>query len=467
MARIVYIANSIVSELNRGFGLSHRLTEAGHEVIYLSPYDVGERIEAQGFRFIRLESELQTRARMREEMNPFLPIRSIRSLQKSIRIARKNRQSLLRKQEISECVKQLNPDLLIVNIEIHYAVLTAISLRIPTLLVINWFSIFRRPGLPPMHTKLQPAETIVARFRIWYHWTILLLGRRLKFATRHLSMKYWKRKQLPISLGTNHRDDLVTVAKQLGVSCSRETDQNQWLAPHVYPHLPVISFNAKEMDFPHDNSGTNMQYVGPLFKLRSLTPPLDDEHQTRLNSFYETARSNDRALIYCSLGTFWTADQRLLTRVIEVVRRRSDWSLIVGLGGTFDHKDLPDCPDNALVLNYAPQLQVLKHCNVAITHGGISTINECVYRDVPMLVYSTGHIDQDGCAARIEFHKLGIVGNAQRDTSGDIESNLEKLLGNHEIAANVTAMKQVLSKYEKSDAALRSIENLLHQERVD
>lgn len=48
--KIVYITNGMASTLNSSLELSRRLTDAGHEVIYLSQADVGPRVQAAGYR---------------------------------------------------------------------------------------------------------------------------------------------------------------------------------------------------------------------------------------------------------------------------------------------------------------------------------------------------------------------------------------------------------------------------------
>ena len=54
MARIVYITNGMVSTLNASLELSRQLTDAGHEIIYLSHADISARAAAGGYRFVRV-----------------------------------------------------------------------------------------------------------------------------------------------------------------------------------------------------------------------------------------------------------------------------------------------------------------------------------------------------------------------------------------------------------------------------
>jgi MGT family glycosyltransferase len=168
-----------------------------------------------------------------------------------------------------------------------------------------------------------------------------------------------------------------------------------------------------------------------------------------------------RPLLYCSLGSHWSVDQGFLRKVLDVFVRRPGWDLVLGLGSKLDPEAMGPVPENALVLSWAPQLEILAVADGAITHGGITTINECIAYSVPMLVYSTEHVDQNGCAARIEYHGLGVVGDKNGDSPHDIERNIERLLSDSTIRENVSAMNRRLTEVERSGVAVSTVESLV------
>ena len=43
--------------------------------------------------------------------------------------------------------------------------------------------------------------------------------------------------------------------------------------------------------------------------------------------------------------------------------------------------------DNVHIFTFVRQLQVLKHADVFITHGGLNSIREAVHTEVPMLLF--------------------------------------------------------------------------------
>ena len=151
----------------------------------------------------------------------------------------------------------------------------------------------------------------------------------------------------------------------------------------------------------------------------------------------------------------------MIQTVIDAVRNRPDWQLVVGLGGKSTAESFHDIPDNVLLLDYAPQLQVIQHADVAITHGGITSINEYIAGGLPILVCSTGHVDQDGCAARIRYHGLGLVADPDDWSQRSIESQLKQLLKDDEMKQRVNKMRETFLEYKRQGRAVQVIEHAL------
>jgi UDP:flavonoid glycosyltransferase YjiC (YdhE family) len=126
-----------------------------------------------------------------------------------------------------------------------------------------------------------------------------------------------------------------------------------------------------------------------------------------------------------------------------------------------DASELGKLPANVHVFASVPQLEVLQHVDVLITHGGIATINEAILYGVPMLVYSTGHVDQNGCAARVAYHGLGLVAHKRRETPETMVYKLEALIHDKTYRRNVAAMQTVFQRYREEKPAVTIIEDML------
>ena len=119
---------------------------------------------------------------------------------------------------------------------------------------------------------------------------------------------------------------------------------------------------------------------------------------------------------------------------------------------------LPKRPDNVLPLRWAPQLAVLAEADCAITHGGSSSVHECVASEVPMAVYSPGVLDQGGIAARVAYHGLGVMGSWNGGRPDSLEADILKLLDDREIRTNLRSMRKVFDRYRDEKVAEAIIE---------
>ncbi len=461
MAHIVFITNGMSSSLNSGFAMSRRLRNAGHDVTFVARQDFGEKITTQGEAFVGLEKDQRRAAQMSANPRPS-PTHAIAML-RWLRLRRHLRRESIESEELTSVIRQLKPDVLLIDVEMHAAVIATSQLEIPTLLTMIFFSIFRRPGLPPLSIAMEPGTTPWRRFKIQCAWWQVRMGAILQRVRRRLSRSGIGDYFRPVSYNTFAIAELRALARHHGFSLRSETDRTQWLRPHTYRHLPVVSYHPWELELPHDPLPI-VHYVGPMINADRVEPPLPVEMLRRWQAL-KTARANGkgspRPLIYCSLSSFWTADAGFLRRVLEVFVKRSDWDLVLGLGDKLTEADLAPVPDNALILNWAPQLEILAHADSFITHGGTTSISESAWFGVPMVVYSTNHFDHDGNSMRVRYHGLGVVAEKDTDHAKQIERNIEKTMSDPDIRRNVAAMRDLFRKYDRSTRAVELVESYI------
>ena len=464
MAHIVYLSNGFRSYVNASIGLCRQLANAGHSITYLCPEDVGPTVEAQGFRFIRLIKDREIESGPSgsaegkpESRGPF------GRLGNAVRNASRRRASL-RNDEIERTVAGLKPDVLLIDIEFHYAIIATSRLNIPTLLTTVWYAIFARPGIPPPNTSIIPGQTENWQKRIGDEWDrVRRESAELRAAATSIRSKLLDMLR-PIRYKTKRIGDLKPLAKRHGFSLAEQTDSEQWLRPFVYVKLPILRLCPRELEFPYDPPA-NVHYVGATAAVNRVEAALPAAEEEILQSFLQ-ARKDGARLVYCSLGTFWSADLEFLVRIIEVFRSRPDWRLVLGLGAKATAEDLGDLPRNVLALSWAPQFRILGFADAAITHGGVSSIAECLVLGVPMLVYSTGFIDQNGAAARVAYHRVGILGDKDADKPEQIEAKLEQTLSDEDIRRRISGMQRSLERYEKNRVAVSLIESIIAESRI-
>jgi UDP:flavonoid glycosyltransferase YjiC (YdhE family) len=226
----------------------------------------------------------------------------------------------------------------------------------------------------------------------------------------------------------------------------------------------MLSLNAAELDFPHEQMD-GFRYSGPLIDPRRIEgeQSSSEEDYKRLSGLLDRRSSGQcEALIYCSFGAWHRGDdRRFLKEVIEGVARQHSWDLILGLGNRVSSVDLGPVPPNVHLFEWAPQLEVLGRADVAIHHGGISSVNECVLARVPMVLYPFDFMDQPGNSARVEFHGLGEVGDRKTERGNDIALRVARVLDDPSYGRNLDEMAVSFERYLSANVAVAEVERYL------
>lgn len=181
---------------------------------------------------------------------------------------------------------------------------------------------------------------------------------------------------------------------------------------------PEFVLCPKTIDFPGSTRADKV-YVGSGIDPERVDDPFD----------WRSINKNQR-LLYCSLGTYsrhYPFSQRFFRILIDLLRSQTELQAIIQVGDSLKPEEFESLPPHILVVDTAPQLQILEHADLFITHGGFSSIREAVYFGVPMLVFPCW-LDQAGNSARVVFHGLGIRGDIKtidQSTLGDMLRNLQ------------------------------------------
>ena len=69
---------------------------------------------------------------------------------------------------------------------------------------------------------------------------------------------------------------------------------------------------------------------------------------------------------------------------------------------------MQDLPGRPLVVNYAPQIELLSRASMTITHAGMNTTQQSLYFGVPAVAIPLAH-DQPAIAARLARTGAGIM----------------------------------------------------------
>ena len=119
--------------------MSRRLRNAGHRVTFVAREDFGEKITAQGEAFVGLEQDRRRAAQMAANPRPS-PTRAIAML-RCLGLRRHLRRESIESEELTSVIRQLKPDVLLIDIEMPAAVIATSWLGIPTLLPMLFFDL--------------------------------------------------------------------------------------------------------------------------------------------------------------------------------------------------------------------------------------------------------------------------------------------------------------------------------------
>jgi UDP:flavonoid glycosyltransferase YjiC (YdhE family) len=129
--------------------------------------------------------------------------------------------------------------------------------------------------------------------------------------------------------------------------------------------------------------------------------------------------ATDRPLLYFAMGTLLTA-ARELPRLLATLAEELDVQLVMALR-------TEEALGKAIVVPWAPQIELLKHAGVFITHGGSNSVLEGLVAGVPMLVLGK-HLDLAIQAHFVEKSGAGIALDPDDLGRGRLGSALAALL---------------------------------------
>ena len=207
----------------------------------------------------------------------------------------------------------------------------------------------------------------------------------------------------------------------------------------------------QEFDFPGTQRKKNSYYVEASIDLARDDLPFPWE-----------AVDQHKPLVYCSFGSqshLIEGSKEFFQTIIDAVAARPDWQLILTVG-SLNVEDFHGITPNTLLVKNAPQLQVLKRASVMITHGGFNSVKECIFFDVPMIVFPVIR-DHPAIAARVVYHGLGITGDIRETSVDQIHNFIDRILEDTTFKARVAAMGKIFRENEAASPSVPVIEKAL------
>lgn len=112
-------------------------------------------------------------------------------------------------------------------------------------------------------------------------------------------------------------------------------------------------------------------------------------------------------MIYASLGSVQNTKHEIF-HCIAAACEKLDVQLVISHGGGMNPEAVQQLPGSPLVVEYAPQIEVISKARLTITHGGLNTVLDSLSNGVPLVAIPITY-EQPGTAARIKWTGTGEV----------------------------------------------------------
>src|SRR5260221_12792177 len=132
-------------------------------------------------------------------------------------------------------------------------------------------------------------------------------------------------------------------------------------------------------------------------------------------------------LIYASMGTILNGRVDVFRTIVAGLAKHKDLQLVLSIGDQLDPEQIGPVPNNAIIVERAPQLELLKQTSVCITHAGLNTVLESLAQGVPQVAIPVT-FDQPGVAARVAYNQTGVVTSLDKLTTDHLSTLLNEVL---------------------------------------
>jgi len=162
-----------------------------------------------------------------------------------------------------------------------------------------------------------------------------------------------------------------------------------------------------------------------------------------------------KQVIFISMGTIVNQQLELYQKCFTALKD-VDGKVVLSIGKNTTMEELGDIPDNFIVRHYVPQIDVLRHTNVFISHCGMNSISESLYFEVPLVMLPIVN-DQPMIARRVKELGAGVLLDFENLSSEDIKQAVHEVLEN---PIYQEKEKKIIQSFHKSGGRQRAADEV-------
>jgi MGT family glycosyltransferase len=222
--------------------------------------------------------------------------------------------------------------------------------------------------------------------------------------------------------------ELIAEVEKVGIKPNWEDPSS------LFSDLPWITQCPREFDFANSHWPKKFHYAGPFH-----------DGKGRLDFPFPWDQLTGEPIVYASMGTVQNGNAQIFRTIAEAVSKHKGLQLVLAIGNVLRREQTGPVPNNAIVVNNAPQLELLKKASVCITHAGFNTVLEALTQGVPQIAIPVTN-DQPGVAARIADKKTGKATSLDGLDVSNLSSLLDEVLNNPIYRDNTRAIQKAIAR---------------------
>jgi len=222
--------------------------------------------------------------------------------------------------------------------------------------------------------------------------------------------------------------EVITQAERAGIKAN-------WKDPSsLFSDRPWITQCPQEFDFESSHWPKQFRYAGPFH-----------DGKGRLDFPFPWDQLTGEPIVYASMGTVQVGNPDVLRTIAAAVSKHKGLQLVLAIGNVLRPEQIGSVPKNAIVVNNAPQLELLKKASVCITHAGFNTVLEALTQGVPQIAIPVTN-DQPGVAARIANKKTGKTTSLNGLDASNLSALIDEVLNNPIYRDNSRSIQKAIAK---------------------
>lgn len=210
-----------------------------------------------------------------------------------------------------------------------------------------------------------------------------------------------------------------------------------------------VVYTSRYFQPESDRFGDECLFIGPSFPKRAA------------KTDFPVEQLKDEKVIYISMGTVLDKTEEFFNLCIDAFSN-FDGLVVIAAGEKADLTKLKQAPENFIIAPYVPQLEVLEHSDVFITHGGMNSVNEGIHFNVPLVVMPHDK-DQPMVAQRLSELQAGYTISKDEVNAQLLKQGIEEVLQNDQYLEGIKKINQSFQECMDMDEVMERIDQLIHQ----